>query len=958
MTEGLGGGHPASGTAQSGRVPLYLGRVLDRIGEPIGTCFQVAPGVLVTAWSLLGSVGVTTVDAGLWLDSLAGGERFRASVARVDQLHDLAVLTSDATLPTSAAALVATDRVALRTAVSVTGHSMVDDSAHRYRFLEAAGEWAGGSVRDDVLAVGRMIASGVVPGMSGAPVIRDSDSSVVGMVTGRYNSPDGWLADSVWVARTEDMAPLLADLAPAVLEEILGGASTQEPAAVHEPLPVTLRDTLASGNVLLVAGPEIPAARGELGRRSLLRWLVERTDNAAISSATRRQILASLDAGKLDLVARAMRGRPGDLERRIAEAYQAPPAAEAYYKLAQIPFTGVINMSWDGWLLDAFDIKSPVVIRGGSDNVLDAARTQEFAFTWFAGDPKLEQVAISSGELRSRLFANEMLSRFLTGCVQSSSLLFVGVRAADVADFFDALSAWGVGMSPAITTGQRRFAVCEIDELWDLNRALLRDEVGVELIGYNPADAGALATVIAELLDLSRPDTVRDSISGRPRGQVLSRVSLTNIGAFERLDLELGESWNVLLGVNGCGKTTLLRAVALGLCGDHTYALEAGEGLLRAGCDQGLIELQVGKLRFRTELQRMPDLVRVRTSSLSPVEQGSWAVLGFPALRGMSLTAPSGISYPQAGEPKVEDLLPLLRNQVDTRLDDIKQWIINIEARSRHRGDERARHMLDRFFAVLSELTPGITLEFESVDQASWEVWVRTDDGVVSIDRLSQGMNSIVAWVGTLLQRMYDIYPASDEPAAEPAFVLIDELDAHLHPMWQRLLPSLTRHRFPRVQFLATSHSPLVAGSLQQGELFVAERVPQMGADGTEHLVATVSQTDVEPEGLRADQILTSPLFGLMTSRSPEFGATVGRYGQLMTVAPRTVEEEDEMQRLKSVISVAYRDGETARERAAEASQDTDLDQALAEVKPSEQNMARLRRLADALSADGEPEET
>jgi predicted ATP-binding protein involved in virulence len=205
---------------------------------------------------------------------------------------------------------------------------------------------------------------------------------------------------------------------------------------------------------------------------------------------------------------------------------------------------------------------------------------------------------------------------------------------------------------------------------------------------------------------------------------------------------------------------------------------------------------------------------------------------------------------------------------------------------------------------------------------------------------------------------MYDIYRESYEPAAEPAFVLIDELDAHLHPAWQRLLPGLARNHFPRVQFLATSHSPLVAGSLRPGELFVAGRVPRTGNDGTEHLAAMVISADVNPEGFRADQVLTSPLFGLMTSRSPEFGKKVERYSQLITAASRTSEEEAEMQSLKSVISASYRDGETAEEREVQASQEVDLDQTLDDIHPNEQNVGALRRLADALGEAGEVNET
>ena len=180
-------------------------------------------------------------------------------------------------------------------------------------------------------------------------------------------------------------------------------------------------------------------------------------------------------------------------------------------------------------------------------------------------------------------------------------------------------------------------------------------------------------------------------------------------------------------------------------------------------------------------------------------------------------------------------------------------------------------------------------------------------------------MNSIISWVGTLLQRMYDIYGNSDEPAAEPAFVLIDELDAHLHPAWQRLLPGLARNHFPRVQFLATSHSPLVAGSLRRGELFVAERVPRTSSDGTEHLPAMVTSADVNPEGLRADQVLTSSLFGLETTLSGQARADLARYGELHAQQQRNAEEQEEYTRLEREIRLKVPlPYETPAERRAE----------------------------------------
>ena len=83
-------------TAAGRGAPGYLGRVLDGDGTPVGTCFQVAPGVLVTAWHVLGDVGAAGDGDRVMVDPLGGGAAFAAVVARADPLRDLAVLTCEA----------------------------------------------------------------------------------------------------------------------------------------------------------------------------------------------------------------------------------------------------------------------------------------------------------------------------------------------------------------------------------------------------------------------------------------------------------------------------------------------------------------------------------------------------------------------------------------------------------------------------------------------------------------------------------------------------------------------------------------------------------------------------------------------------------------------------------------------------------------------------------------------
>ena len=113
----------AAGGAGDRRVPGYLGRVLDG-GVPVGTCFQVAPGVLVTAWHVLDGIGAADEGARVGVDPLAGGEPFSAAVVRMDSLRDLVVLTCVSGLPAVAGPLAVTDQLPLRALVHVTGHAV------------------------------------------------------------------------------------------------------------------------------------------------------------------------------------------------------------------------------------------------------------------------------------------------------------------------------------------------------------------------------------------------------------------------------------------------------------------------------------------------------------------------------------------------------------------------------------------------------------------------------------------------------------------------------------------------------------------------------------------------------------------------------------------------------------------------------------------------------------------
>jgi len=195
----------------------------------------------------------------------------------------------------------------------------------------------------------------------------------------------------------------------------------------------------------------------------------------------------------------------------------------------------------------------------------------------------------------------------------------------------------------------------------------------------------------------------------------------------------------------------------------------------------------------------------------------------------------------------------------------------------------RAQQMRDTFFRIMNELSPGLEVGFHHVDTKTWRVMVLTQDGVISIDQLSQGMISLLGWVGALLHRMYEIYSTSTLPEREPGLLLVDEISAHMHPEWEYAMVPLIRSNFPNLQVIATTHSPLVVANSRQGEVLHLCRI------GGE---VSVEKLAISFEGLRADQVLTGPAFRLPTTLDPETAKLREEYATLLGKVRNTDEEE------------------------------------------------------------------
>ena len=700
---------------------------------------------------------------------------------------------------------------------------------------------------------------------------------------------------------------------------------SEEPAPA---IPDALVDALAHNECVLFAGGGVAASAGYPGWQEVLRGLILRAGEVSAEKPLTDALLQQLDAGQSELVAQILSGRleTRDVAGVIRESFSRPlrPASGLIEALTVLPFAGVVTDDYSTIIPDAFARRQPStytleslvgqshLLRGKDFFVLQAYGAVE--------DPPT--VCLSFDDYSRRLNEIREASLFMGGLLGSRTMLFIGTSVSGVEQFCIA--------SGVRTRGDREhFAL--VPELLGtgLEAERLFNLYGLRLLSYK-SEVGH-APVLDFVRDLHRATQNRAGSSVRAPER-LERVELINIGPFKELELTFDRDWNVLLGNNAVGKTTILRAVALGLAGDSPATATAPARLLRAGADSGRITLTLGRSSYTTILSREGDIVSAHSEQITPVRSGSWLAVGLPALRGVPKGGRSHEKARTSANPSPTDIVPLMRDEVDARIDDIKEWIATHWLRSLD-GDSpdalRHRGIVESFFKILRQLTPGVSFELTGVDARSNRICINTPDGEITLDELSLGMASMIGGVGVLLQRLYEIFPNDDAPESRTALLLVNEIDAHLHPLWQTRLLSVLRDTFPNLHLLATTHSPLIVANAAGGELHHLRR------DG-DRVVA--EKIEMPFEGWRADQILTGPAFDLDTTVDRTTAAKLKEYRHLQSTANQSAEQQERLGKLARELGATLpRPQETADQREAVSLLEEWLDERLRNAMTPEQ---------------------
>ena len=386
----------------------------------------------------------------------------------------------------------------------------------------------------------------------------------------------------------------------------------------------------------------------------------------------------------------------------------------------------------------------------------------------------------------------------------------------------------------------------------------------------------------------------------------LKKISLTNFKGFDEFELSFECDNNkvrkqtLLLGQNGTGKSNLLKAIAIITSGSEAVLdlLSSPDDWVKQGKDEAIISATLitqkkeeREISFRIKRgATRQDLLKLNDSSLQQLDEALMHTSRnyFVAAYGASRRHNPGTEFTSSKERfKISDRTANIYTlfNPDAQLNSLTSWAMNL--------DYSSGGKLNVIKTTLNYFLEGF--KFHSIDKKNKNILFSEGKNLLKLETLSDGYQNMAAWVGDLLYRLTETFNDYRSPLAARGLLLIDEIDLHLHPRWQRKLLDFINTKLPKMQVVATTHSPLTAQQTGEGELYALKK-----ENGKVELVPFIG----EPKNLLVNQMLMSPVFGLETDESFEVQQEKNKYKQLKDKpkARRTKKEEAELKDIKTKL--------------------------------------------------------
>ena len=350
------------------------------------------------------------------------------------------------------------------------------------------------------------------------------------------------------------------------------------------------------------------------------------------------------------------------------------------------------------------------------------------------------------------------------------------------------------------------------------------------------------------------PETFKKWLEGRLYVEYINEVKIKNFLCIDDISIKFNESKEIyFLGENGDGKTLILYAIYLAFAGNRIE-----ESLPEAGIAIALLRDAMNR---KTNLSGL-DLLKTTYGPDQTTEMRK--IYAYGTHRGRVNSIDNAEKY---GFMTLFDANQTLVNPSEW----IKDFCFREMMSQREKSDNQSPIDISDLVKKRKEALEGlfdkildkkVCVEFD--DQDNYRVKYIENGAKLTFEQLSEGYRTTIIFICDLLYRLFEQRPKDDIIHGEEAtgVVLIDEIDEHLHPRWQRSIVSRLRSLFPNIQFIFTTHSPhIIQGAGQDAVIYRLYR----NKDGKTCASDPFFRKDLD--FMMMNTLTTSPLFSMDDAR-------------------------------------------------------------------------------------------
>jgi AAA15 family ATPase/GTPase len=418
----------------------------------------------------------------------------------------------------------------------------------------------------------------------------------------------------------------------------------------------------------------------------------------------------------------------------------------------------------------------------------------------------------------------------------------------------------------------------------------------------------------------------------------IKRVAINNVRSLKSLIWEIEEDqcpgWHVIIGDNGSGKSTFLKAISLVLVFEEVFGLRQNwSELLTKNSNEGKILVDIlhdekiddfllfveysfkNPCRLEVLLKKNNGEVNLDyKKEYSPKENLFPSRFILTGSKGLFSCSYGPFRRFSGGDKDYQDSFksyPRLTAHLSifgekVALTECLDWLQQLRFKQLEKKEEG-----NLLTSIIQFVNQSDFLPFHAhiKDISSDGVtFIDGNDCELPVEELSDGYRSILSMTFDLIRQLVRVYgfdqvfdPNDPTKIIAPGVVLIDEIDVHLHPTWQRRIGIWFREHFPKIQFIVTTHSPLICQAASKGTVYC---LPQPGNDEQGKMI-TGQKLDRLLYGNVLDAYGTE-VFGEGITRSEVSQEKLARLAQLNQKAKYetlTEEEQKERLQLKSIMS-------------------------------------------------------